>query len=91
MLVAIALVAALGQPGLGAAPSATQPLATPTVAPSTSTPADDKMVCRSLQQTGSLFAGPKECHTKREWAAINAQARDDVGAYQLRSNQNSGH
>ena len=28
---------------------------------------DDKVICRSMTETGSLIAARKECKTRREW------------------------
>ena len=86
-----ALAAALVQVALGAAPSASAPLATPaTGAPAAPPAAGEKIICKTLRQTGSLFDGPKECHSKREWDAINAASRDNVSDYQQRSHRTGG-
>ena len=87
-MIALFAAAALAQ----ATPSATPPAPLPTPAPaaaSVHSSAADKVICKSLPQTGSLFAGPKECHRKSEWDAINAASRDDLNDYQQRTNQGS--
>ena len=88
----IALVAAALLVQAAPAPSAVPPA--PAAAPSTpvtvASPGADKVICKSLPQTGSLFAGPKECHRKSEWDAINADSRDNVNSYQQRVHQGSG-
>lgn len=87
----IALIAAAFLAQAAPAPSSAPPA--PAAAPSTpvavASPAADKVICKSLPQTGSLFAGPKECHRKSEWDAINAASRDDLNGYQQRTNQGS--
>ena len=80
---------ALAQAALGAAPSASQPLASPKT-PATASVGAEKVICKTLPQTGSLFTGPKECHSKAEWEVINAASRDNVNSYQQRSRQTGG-
>ena len=36
---------------------------------------DDKIVCKSFADVGSLIATHKECKTKREWAAEAAESQ----------------
>ena len=87
MITALIAAAALAQ----AAPSATPPAPAATPAPvAAAAPQTDKVICKSLPQTGSLFSGPKECHRKSEWDAINADSRDNVNNYQQRVHQGSG-
>ena len=86
MIIAL-FAAALAQ----ATPSAPPPAPAATHAPAAAAaPQADKVICKSLPQTGSLFAGPKECHRKSEWDAINADSRDNVNSYQQRVHQGTG-
>ena len=36
----------------------------------------EKKICRTVDQTGSILGGKRECHTKREWSEMAARARD---------------
>jgi len=46
---------------------------TPALAPTVS--AEEKLSCRYYRQTGSIMPGKRICHTKAEWADIDAQTR----------------
>ncbi|HEY2709507.1 MAG TPA: hypothetical protein VGI95_15770 [Caulobacteraceae bacterium] len=39
----------------------------------------DQMVCIRAENTGSRLPGPKECHTRVEWARIHANGLDTLG------------
>ena len=55
-------------------------------------PVKEKKICRREAQTGSILGGPSICHTKAEWAKIdaaNAQNADDALA-RSRTVQNGG-
>lgn len=49
-------------------------------AASAAKPADplEKVVCRREQVTGSLFDGPRICHTVREWRRMQNDAQDEA-------------
>lgn len=40
--------------------------------------AENKVICRSYLVTGSLVAKRKVCHTKREWARTEQNAKDET-------------
>lgn len=46
----------------------------------------DKVTCRRYLETGSLIKGTKVCHTRREWARLNDEARQDTEAMQQMKN-----
>jgi hypothetical protein len=39
-------------------------------------PVKEKKICRTIEATGTILGGKRECHTKREWAEMAARARD---------------
>ena len=49
-------------------------------AASAAKPADplEKVVCRREQVTGSLFDGPRICHTVREWRRMQNDAQEEA-------------
>jgi hypothetical protein len=47
----------------------------------------DEMVCHREPEPGSRLGGTKECHTRREWAQISADSREDLTNVQTRSGQ----
>lgn len=62
----------------GASPGAQATPATTTAAPAMLqpvTPPDpmDKIVCRRQVETGSLVRAQRKCHSRRQWAYIDAQ------------------
>ena len=83
----VAVISAFAQIALGAAPSASAPSAAPFTQEPVVKSGADKMICKTLSQTGSLFHGPKECHSKREWDELNAASRDGLNDYQQRIHQ----
>lgn len=36
----------------------------------------DPVICKRDETTGSRLPGPKECHTRSEWAQINGTGQD---------------
>jgi hypothetical protein len=44
-------------------------------APAPAASAEEKLSCRYYRQTGSIMPGKRICHTKAEWADIDAQTR----------------
>ena len=38
----------------------------------------EKVVCRRDQVTGSLFEGPRICHTVREWRRMQNDAQEEA-------------
>lgn len=57
-----ALVLATGQPATP--PVAAKPVADP-----------EKMVCKTIGETGSRLGGKRECKTRAEWERIAAEAK----------------
>lgn len=57
---------------LAATVSVAMPAVAQTVADATPKPVKEKKVCRRLDQTGSILGSRPTCHTKSEWAAIDA-------------------
>ena len=66
--VACALPTALLAQETAPAPAAPAPAAT-------QAPPEEKPSCRSYRVTGSIMPGKRICHTKVEWADIDAQTR----------------
>ena len=52
-------------------------------------PAKPKMICEKQEILGSRLGGVKVCHTKEEWDALRAQARQDLEQNQ-RMNSSTG-
>jgi hypothetical protein len=50
-------------------------------------PNPNKVICRDEQETGSLLASHRECHTVSEWKELQRQQRPDIG----RAQANVGH
>jgi len=57
---------------LVAAVSFTLPVGAQTADPVPPAPVTEKKVCRRLDQTGSILGSRPTCHTKSEWAKIDA-------------------
>jgi hypothetical protein len=57
---------------LAAAVSVTLPAVAQTADPAAPSPKKEKKVCRRLDQTGSILGSRPTCHTKDEWASIDA-------------------
>jgi len=55
-------------------------------------PVKEKKICRREAQTGSILGSAAICHTKAEWAKIDAQnaANADNALSTSRNNQNGG-
>jgi hypothetical protein len=75
------------QPAPAAAPATATPApAAPAAAPATATaaakPAKVRKICQVETDTGSIMPHTT-CHTKEEWAAINAQNQQQVNQMQL--------
>lgn len=64
---------------LAAAVSFTMPAVAQTVDSATPAPKKEKKVCRRLDQTGSILGSRPTCHTKDEWAAIDAANGRNAG------------
>jgi cytochrome c5 len=72
----------LAQNGSPAAPSPSPaPAVIAPAAPATpaATPDGDKIICKTIETTGSRFS-TRECATKDQWAERTRQARDFVDA-----------
>lgn len=52
-------------------------------------PKEEKKVCRVTTTTGSILGGKRECHTKAEWAQINARGQES--AARILDNRRSGN
>jgi hypothetical protein len=52
-------------------------------------PAKPKVICEKQEQLGTRLGGVKVCHTKEEWDALRAQAREDLEQNQ-RMNSSTG-
>ena len=58
------------------------------VTPAISPPAkQDKMVCRRVDETGSLIGGKRECHTQSVWDQMARDGSSLVNAYKTRAQQ----
>jgi hypothetical protein len=42
------------------------------------------MICKHSEIVGSRIPGPRECHTRRDWAQMSNDGRDAVGDMQNR-------
>ena len=54
----------------------------PVTAPAAATPDDAKVVCRTIQETGSRLGGKRVCMTKKEWKRMQEEGRATTGEYQ---------
>lgn len=61
-----------------------------TATPAAPGPDDEKVVCRTEQETGSLMPGRKICHTKAQWNQMAVDARDTTNAITLNGNHAHG-
>jgi len=64
---------------LAAAVSFTMPAVAQTPDPAKPAPKKEKKVCRRLDQTGSILGSRPTCHTKEEWASIDAANARNAG------------
>ncbi len=71
--------------GVALADSTPQPGGSPQTAPAATQaaankgPGDpDQIICRRQEVTGSRLPGPKECHTRAEWAQMKANGYDQL-------------
>ncbi len=91
-MIAAILAAALldAQPAPAAAATSAMPAAAPNKAVEVAD--EDKVVCKSQQVTGTRFSS-RTCHTKRDWAQIEKDARDALADQQSQSyrNPSNGH
>jgi hypothetical protein len=46
----------------------------------TGAPAEEKKICRRVEETGSIVPLRRVCHTKNEWAAIDHKNEREAGA-----------
>ncbi|WP_420137272.1 hypothetical protein [Sphingomonas sp.] len=60
------------------APAVPAPAATTVAAASKPVPARDKMVCRTMQRTGSRLGGKRECMTVAQWDERAKNDRDEL-------------
>ena len=59
--------------------AAAQPTA---AAPAASPPDDAKIVCRTINPTGSRLGGKRICLSKKEWRRMHEESRATAGEYQ---------
>ena len=55
-------------------------LVTPAFAQDSATPPapkPERKICRSVQATGTILGGKKECHTRAEWRALDDRDQTD--------------
>jgi len=68
-----------------------------TAAPTTTgqvaaTPPDDaKIVCRTLNETGSRLGGKRVCLSKKEWRRMYDESRETAQYYQNRQSKQPGN
>jgi hypothetical protein len=88
----IAVLAAAGASAAGPLPppgSAVQARPAPSATAASPQPRnpEDKLVCRRMEETGSLLPGPRVCKTAWEWARIRQDSRDYVEGTQHNGDQ----
>ena len=86
----LAAALALGLLAPAAAPAFADQASTNTGAASSDAKAppahgEDEIICKREEVTGSRLGGHKECHPRRVWEQISADARDEVDR-----NENTG-
>jgi predicted transglutaminase-like cysteine proteinase len=57
---------------MSVAPALAQTTPAPAAAAGAAAPVPEKKICRSYQTTGSIMPSRRTCHTKSEWASIDA-------------------
>ena len=62
-----------------------------TAAPAASPPDDAKIVCKTINATGSRIGGKRVCLPKREWKRMHDQGRETASAYQDHQNKQPGN
>lgn len=67
---------ALALPALASAQPAATPDAPPARQARPAAAKEDKLICRSTTEIGSLVASHKECKTRREWDAERHETQD---------------
>ena len=66
--------------------------ATPTTTPDAAAPADDpnEVVCKAgVPTVGSRFAGPRQCHTRKEWDQIRRDSQAALFQQQMERSENT--
>jgi hypothetical protein len=65
---------------------------TPATTQVATTPPDDaKIVCRTLQATGSRLAGKRVCLSKKEWRRMHDESRATAEEYQNHQSKQPGN
>ena len=62
-------------PAIALAQTATAPVTKPVA----KTSADDKVICKTSTEIGSLIAQHKECKTRREWDIQSSESQKRIG------------
>lgn len=52
---------------------------------------DSKVVCKTVNTTGSRLGGKRVCATKREWRLMNKEAEDLARSYQDSQSKRPGN
>jgi len=90
-----AITGVLMSTGVTLAQNTAAPAAAPAAQPATqATPHDDpnEIICRAGEPTlGSRFAGPRICHTRREWDQLQRDSQDALVHQQMNRAANGGH
>ena len=68
--------------------AATAPATTQTA---TIAPDDAKIVCRTINETGSRIGGKRVCMSKREWRRMHDQAKETTSFYQDHQSKQPGN
>ena len=50
--------------------------------PATTAPDDAKVVCRTVQETGSRLGGKRVCMTKKDWRRMHEESQATAAEYQ---------
>ena len=76
---------------LAATVSFAMPVVAQTADSATPAPKKEKKMCRRLDQTGSILGSRPTCHTKEEWAQIDAANKANADrALDARRNRTGG-
>jgi hypothetical protein len=62
-----------------------------TSGPQASTKSGEQLVCRRIQETGSLGRGRRQCYTRAEWDRIAQMQRENGPASTAMSGSTSGN
>jgi hypothetical protein len=82
-LLALAFGLAAGLPA-GALAAAGEPAVEPEAASASASAPKPRMICRTMPQLGTRFAGKRECATAEEWARMQTEQREALQKQQVR-------